>query len=181
MSRPARICPAAGSSPTRRILVGALLVLAAAAGGLAGRTPAMASGLRPGLLLGGPAAYAGERGIATERGQPLLLFFSLAGCTFCESLRSDQLRHAHARREGLGIRLVELRMDDERPIPGVEPARSPREIARALQVRIAPTVLFLDGEREVAERLVGYPSPDFYGAYLDERIEVARAGAQRAP
>lgn len=96
---------------------------------------------------------------------------------FCEALRDEQLRHVHARRERLAVRLVELRMDDARPIPGLVPARSPRQLADALDVRVSPTLLFLDGDREVAERLVGYPSPDFYGAYLDERIAVARARA----
>lgn len=117
-----------------------------------------------------------ELGLAAERREPLLLFFSLAGCPWCEALRDQQLRHVHAGRERLGLRLVELRMDDDRPIPGLAPARSPAHIADALDVRISPTLLFLDGEREVAERLVGYPGPDFYGAYLDERIATARAG-----
>jgi len=127
------------------------------------------------VFLGGPDSYARERHLAMERHQPLLLFFSLAGCAYCEALRHDQLRHVYARRERLGLRLVELPMDDARPIPGLEPARSPRQVASDLRVRIAPTLLFLDGEREIAERLVGYPSPDFYGAYLDARIEQARA------
>ena len=42
--------------------------------------------------------------------------------------------------------------------------------------RLAPTVVFLapDGT-ELAERLIGYPSADFYGAYLEQRLEQARA------
>ena len=156
----------------RRILTGA--ALACLLVGIGGR-PAMADQPPPDALLGGPAEYAHEHRIATERSQPLLLFFSLAGCAFCEALRADQLRHVHARRERLGVRVVELRMDDDHPIPGLEPARSPRQIASALRVRLSPTVVFLDGEREVAERLVGYASRDFYGAYLDAGIAAARA------
>jgi hypothetical protein len=42
-------------------------------------------------------------------------------------------------------------------------------------VKVAPTLLFLGGQgREVAERLVGALLPDFYGAYLAQRLETAR-------
>jgi thioredoxin-related protein len=55
-------------------------------------------------------------------------------------------------------------------------ARSHDEMARQWGITIAPTVLFF-GRRgaEVAERLVGSYLPDFYGAYLDERLQQARA------
>lgn len=175
---------AAMHSPARRhILAGILLAALAGLDGFLARKPAMAGEPQPHALLGGPAEYAGEQRIAMERGQPLLLFFSLTGCAFCEALRADQLRHVHAQRERLGIRVIELRMDDDRPIPGLEPARSPKQIAGVLRVRVSPTVVFLDGEREVAERLVGYTSRDFYGAYLDAGIASARAatGERRPP
>ncbi len=167
----------------RRVVASALLAALAGLDALAGRKPATAAGPAPDAVLGGAAEYARERRIAIERGQALVLFFSLAGCVFCEALRADQLRHVHRERERLGIRLVELRMDDDRPIPGIEPPRSPRQIASAFGVRVSPTVLFVDGEREVAERLVGYSSPDFYGAYLDARIALSHdsAGGQRPP
>ena len=47
-------------------------------------------------------------------------------------------------------------------------------------VRLAPTVLFLGPEGEVAERLIGYGSPDFFGAYLDQRLAQARAALKSA-
>lgn len=161
------------------MLAGLAGIGACAGGALARAATPEPAATRAMAMLGGPGAYARERRLATERRQPLVLFFSLAGCAYCEALRRDQLRHVHARREQLGVRVVELRLDDARPIAGVEPPRSPRDIASALQVRIAPTVLFLDGGREIAERLVGYASPDFYGAYLDDRIAQARAAAAR--
>jgi hypothetical protein len=40
---------------------------------------------------------------------------------------------------------------------------------------VSPTVVFLGPRGELAERLVGYPSADFYNAYLDDRIARARA------
>jgi hypothetical protein len=47
---------------------------------------------------------------------------------------------------------------------------------RLWKVRVAPTVLLLGrGGAEVAERLVGGYIPDFYAAYLEQRLEQARA------
>lgn len=160
------------------MLAGILFTGVAGIGILAFRKPGSAAELAPSML-GGADEYARERRLAIDRGQPLLLFFSLDGCAFCEALRADQLRHAHRDRERLGIRLVELRIDDDRPLPGIEPALSPRQLASAFDARLAPTLLFIDGERELAERLVGYSSPDFYGAYLDARIAQAREEAGR--
>ena len=52
---------------------------------------------------------------------------------------------------------------------------TPYDQARAWKARMAPTLLFLDSEgREIAERLEGMTVADFYGAYLQERIDAAR-------
>jgi hypothetical protein len=53
-------------------------------------------------------------------------------------------------------------------------------LVRQWGVRVAPTVLFFGaGGVEVAERLRGASIPDYYGAYLDQRLSVARAVVQR--
>ena len=50
------------------------------------------------------------------------------------------------------------------------------ELIRRWGVKVAPTVLFFGrGGVEVAERMVGGYIPDFYGAYLDDRLRTARA------
>jgi hypothetical protein len=52
---------------------------------------------------------------------------------------------------------------------------TPQAQARAWKARMAPTVLFLDaGGKEIAERMEGISSADFYGAYLQDRIDTAR-------
>jgi hypothetical protein len=48
-------------------------------------------------------------------------------------------------------------------------------------VRFAPTVAFLGPDGELAERLLGYQSADFYGAYLDDRIAEAAAKLKKQP
>ena len=50
-----------------------------------------------------------------------------------------------------------------------------RFLAARLKVGVTPTVIFLGGAGEIADRLVGYPSRDFYAAYLEESIERASA------
>jgi hypothetical protein len=54
-------------------------------------------------------------------------------------------------------------------------ARSPADLAARLKVGVTPTVVFLGSTGEIADRLVGYPSRDFYAAYLEERLERASA------
>jgi hypothetical protein len=49
------------------------------------------------------------------------------------------------------------------------------QLIRAWGVKVAPTVLFLGKEgKEVAPRLTGGSTSDFYGVYLDERIRIAQ-------
>lgn len=115
----------------------------------------------------------------------VVALFSLPGCPFCEAIRRDQLRHLAREQAAQRVRVVEYDLTDRRPFGGPaarSPAPdSPAALAASLDVRLAPTVAFIgpDG-REIAERLVGYSSPDFYGAYLEQRIAQAheRLGAR---
>ena len=118
---------------------------------------------------------------AAVSGHPVVVLFSAPGCAYCRFVRVDHLRHLAARTpQRSGIRIVELSLTDRRPFAGDDPA-SPAELAAMLGIRFAPTVAFFGPEGELAERLVGYQSADFYGAYLDQRIATAVAtlrGAQ---
>lgn len=51
-----------------------------------------------------------------------------------------------------------------------------------LWASLAPTVLLLGPSgRELAERLVGAGVPDFYGAYLEQRLATARCSLPIVP
>jgi thioredoxin-related protein len=110
----------------------------------------------------------------------VVAMFTLPGCPFCEAIRRDQLRHLARDQADRGLRLVEYDLTDRKPFTGsgarAESPASPAALAASLGIRLAPTVVFLgpDGG-ELAERLVGYSSPDFYGAYLEQRIAQARS------
>jgi len=137
-------------------------------------------------------------------GRPIVALFSIPGCPWCEAIRREQLHGLAREQDTRGIRVVEFDMNDERPFdaasepnPGaartaavaastpsrdiathgqsIREAQSAAGLARALAVRIAPTVVFLGPRGELAERLVGYGSPDFFSAYLEDRIERSRA------
>lgn len=118
-------------------------------------------------------------------GRPLVVMFSLRGCPWCDALRREHFAALTATQERLGVFAIEIDLTDLRPFAPARatdtgPTRSlsadnPRELGRLHQVRLAPTVLFLGPGGEVAERLVGYGSPDFFGAYLEQRLAQARA------
>ena len=53
---------------------------------------------------------------------------------------------------------------------------STSEFAARYRVSVTPTLLFLDSEgREISKKLVGIWSEDFFGGYIDSRIDEARA------
>ena len=110
---------------------------------------------------------------ALRLGKPLLVMASLDGCPFCRVVRDNYL--APLLRAGAAA-VVQLDMGSAQPVTGFDGARSThQEVLRAWSVKVAPTVLFFGkGAREAAPRLEGASIPDFYGAYLDDRLRTAR-------
>lgn len=121
-----------------------------------------------------PASLAAELAGALRQGRPLVVMASLHGCAFCDTVRDSHLAPLLA----AGHPVVQLELRGTRPVLDFEGRpSSDGDILRAWQVKAAPTVLFFGrGGREAAERLVGAPLPDFYGAYLDERLRTGRRG-----
>jgi thioredoxin-related protein len=105
--------------------------------------------------------------------QPLLVMVSLQGCPFCKIVRENYL-HPLLRDEGMQI--VQIDMRDNRTIVDFDGSSGTQDAwIRKYGIKLAPTVLFFgDQGREVAMRLKGAYLPDFYGAYLDEQLVVAR-------
>lgn len=115
-----------------------------------------------------------ELAAALARRQPLVVMVSLEGCPFCKVARNNYLAPMHEQ-EGLHVAQVDMR-SRTRVLDFAGKAVTHDDLARQWKIRIAPTVLFFGrGGAEVAERLVGGYIPDFYGAYLDQRLEQARA------
>ena len=127
-----------------------------------------------------PASLPAEAQAAAKRGEPLIVLVSLAGCPYCERLRRAHLLPM-LRESGSGV--VQIDLGSAQTLVDFDgTTRSHDAVARARHASFTPTVLLL-GPRgdELAERLVGAGVPDFYGAYLEQRLAAARQALARAP
>lgn len=111
---------------------------------------------------------------ALKKNNPLLVMVSLEGCPFCKIVRENYLAPM---REEQGLSVVQVDMRSSRSMKDFKGATlSHDEWIRGWRIHVAPSVLFFGrGGVEIAERLVGGYIPDFYGAYLDDRLRLARA------
>lgn len=112
---------------------------------------------------------------ALQKRQPLVLMVSLDGCPFCKIVREHYLVHM-ARDDGLPVVQIDMQSKAVLTDWGGQ-ATTHAALIEKLGVQVAPTLVFYGpGGKEVAERLVGLSSVDFYGAYLDARLAQARKG-----
>ncbi len=120
-----------------------------------------------------PSSLQDELAIAIRAREPLVVMISLDGCPFCKIARENYL--APLVREQ-GLRVVQINMQHKEQVKDVRGvSKTHEDLITELKVTIAPTLIFYGRNgAEVAERLVGIGSEDFYGAYLDQRIHTAR-------
>jgi thioredoxin-related protein len=104
--------------------------------------------------------------------QPLVVMVSLQGCAFCKVVRENYLQPLRAS----GLQVVQIDMRDNRALVDFDGTALTHDAwVRKQGIKLAPTVLFFGAQGlEVATRLKGAYLPDFYGAYLDEQLAVAR-------
>ena len=106
--------------------------------------------------------------------RPLVVMFSLPGCTYCERLRKST--YQWLAKDGYVVLQVEME-PDYRLLDFRGKATTGKALAQHYKVSLAPTVLFFGPEgQEVADRLVGAGEPDFYQAFVDRAL---KQGAQR--
>jgi len=132
------------------------------------------SGMAAPATLPSSGALANDLASALGKGSPLLVMVSLEGCPYCKQVRENYLGPM---REREGLPVVQIDMRSKIAIRDFRGAVSTQdELIRQWGVKVAPTVLFFGPSGvEIAERLVGGYIPDFYGAYLDDRLRMARA------
>lgn len=131
-----------------------------------------------GAVLPAPQSLKEELAKALAKGNPLVIMVSLERCPFCKVARDSYLEPLR-RQEGIPIFQVDMRtnhairhFDDS--------SKTHDDLAREWGIKIAPTVLFFGANgKEAAERLVGGYLPDFYGSYLEQRMESARAAIKK--
>ncbi|MBX3670225.1 MAG: hypothetical protein KF778_17630 [Rhodocyclaceae bacterium] len=126
------------------------------------------------LLLAQPAS-------ATQHAS--LVVLTLDDCRFCARLMAEQivpLKRGPAK-SWLKILTTDLRGNRLITLAGGK-RTSGAELARLANSKVAPTVVFLDAAGNfAAPPLIGYSSPDFYGAYLDERLQTLAHTGGRHP
>ncbi|MES2512426.1 MAG: hypothetical protein V4625_21050 [Pseudomonadota bacterium] len=147
-----------------------------AGGALACAVPALARAADTALPV--PPSLPVAAQAAAAKGEPLVLLISLPGCPYCEMVRRSYLlpmrgEGLHAWQINITDRKASLTGFDGKPV-------SPEAQASVWKATFTPTVLFLGPKGQMlAPPLVGIAVPDFYGAYLDERLATARKGLLR--
>lgn len=114
-----------------------------------------------------------ELAAALAKDHPLIVMVSLAGCPYCHAARRSYLLPMW--REG--VPLVQVDMRSQATTADFNGQRVTHDqLIQQWRISIAPTLLFFGPQgREAAERMEGGYLPDFYGAYLEARIQKARA------
>ncbi len=121
-----------------------------------------------------PASLPAAAEAATRVGEPLVLLVTLPGCPFCELVRRSYLLPA---RQDAGLQAWQLDVSNRTTaLLGFDGKPTTAALqTRTWKASFTPTVLFLGARgQELAERLVGIAVPDFYGAYLEDRLATAR-------
>ncbi|MDP2819389.1 MAG: hypothetical protein Q8O29_14205 [Polaromonas sp.] len=121
-----------------------------------------------------PVSLPGAVQTAAAKKEPLVILVSLPGCPYCEVVRRNYLLPG---RQEAGLHAWQLNISDRStPLIGFDGKATTAAVQiAAWKAGFTPTVLFLGPNgQEIAERLVGLGSNDFYGAYLEERLATAR-------
>lgn len=138
-------------------------------------TPALVWGTPGSLPLA--VSLSDEATRASAQAQALIVMVSLAGCPFCHTVRQHHLLPLQAQ----GQAVVQVDMRDNRPLHNFQGQTLSHDAqTRQWGIKVAPTLLFLGPQgQELAERLTGGYLPDFYGSYLDGRLNQARQALKR--
>ncbi len=115
--------------------------------------------------------------------RPILVFFAAESCPYChavETLYLSPLHNNKAYTDKLLIRVVRVeRQTRVRDFAGRPTTHA--AFAESYKVKLTPVVKLLDANgKELVPALVGYSSPDFYGAYLEQNIDAAIAAVREA-
>ena len=75
-----------------------------------------------------------------------------------------------------GFPIVQVDMKSDLPVKGFKgQLQTHDQLVKQWRVSVAPTLIFLGPQgQELVDRMEGGYLPDFYGAYLEERIAKAR-------
>lgn len=116
--------------------------------------------------------------LARHQDRIIMLEISGSDCGYCELLEEDFIKPML--RSGDYGHVIIRKLDRDGTAAVIDFSGNkvmPDAFARSYKVSLTPTLLFLDAQgREVAERIIGYNTPELFGGYLDNALE---AGIRR--
>ncbi|MGM0413332.1 MAG: thioredoxin fold domain-containing protein [Pseudomonadota bacterium] len=106
--------------------------------------------------------------------QPVILAFTADDCPYCEYVKDSHLIPMQKRGEDVTIREVDVGSSRELTTFAGDTMEA-QDLGSEYSVQVTPTLVFLTpGGETAAESLVGVSSEDYYGSYLERRIEDTR-------
>jgi thioredoxin-related protein len=115
--------------------------------------------------------------LASMGNRVLMIEFSSESCSYCRLLEDEFLKPMMRNSEygeKVVIRSISL-SDNDTLIDFDGNTVSASEFAAQYGVSVTPTLIFLDETgKELSDKLVGIWSVDYYGSYIDDRIDSAR-------
>ena len=120
--------------------------------------------------------------IQNQSKKVILLYVSAPLCAFCKNLEKDvlvPLIHSGEYEDKIILRKINWRAIEEVvDFDGIK--KSPAEILKRYDIKITPTLLFLNSKGEqINQRLLGYRGGEFYWYYLDVAIDKANRYLKR--
>lgn len=108
---------------------------------------------------------------------PLLLEFSSEYCEYCDLLE-EEILHPMLRNRDYDRRVImrKIVLGSATAITDFDgkPIEADR-LGQRYNIFVTPTLIFTDHRgREIAERMVGVTTLDFYGGYLDQALDAGR-------
>ncbi|MCG6887468.1 MAG: thioredoxin family protein [Proteobacteria bacterium] len=111
--------------------------------------------------------------VAKARQVPILIMFSMHQCPYCTVVREEFLKPMLRNKDYADKVIIrEVHTDNYSSLRDFNGQLiSPADLGQRYNASLAPTVVFVDGQgRELAKRLVGITTVDYYGGFLDDAI-----------
>jgi thioredoxin-related protein len=109
--------------------------------------------------------------------RPLLLEFSAEYCEYCSLLEENILKPIRRNRDyDKRVVMRKVMLGDNTLVNDFDgKSSSADKLARRYNIMVTPTLIFVDTQgKELAERMVGVTTLDFYGGYLDDALDLAK-------
>ena len=111
---------------------------------------------------------------AAEEKKVILLEISASYCGFCHKLEEEILNPMIISGEYEHVLIRQLQIDSyhDLTMPNNKTI-TPSQYASQKNIFVTPTILFLNSQgEEVAERIIGINSVDYFGAYVDDALKI---------